>query len=134
MRVLSDSNKFISNEAFKWRYLSLDNGYEQKRFHNVMKYNDWIVKKSIWVIFTKKFSWNINDSFYIDTLAENSHLEGKLKLLKEREAENDITKNKEDLEIKNLEKNLKTLKGEIKSLEADQKASRGSGNFFQYRK
>ena len=27
----------------------------------------------------------MNDSFYIDTLAENSHLEGKLKLLKERE-------------------------------------------------
>ena len=72
----------------------------------------------------------MNDSFYIDTLAENSHLEGKFKLLKEREAENDIVKNKENLEIKNLEKNLKTLKGEIKSLEADQKASRGSGNFL----
>ena len=74
----------------------------------------------------------MNDSFYIDTLAENSHLEGKLKLLKEREAENDIVKNKENLELKNLEKNLKTLKGEIKSLEADQKASRGSGNFFSF--
>ena len=46
----------------------------------------------------------MNDSFYIDTLAENSNLEGKLKLLKEREAENDIVKNKENLEIKNLEK------------------------------
>ena len=69
----------------------------------------------------------MEDSFYIDTLAENSRLEEKVKYLKEREAENELLKSEENSKIKDLQKELKNLKTNLKVLERERKASGGIG-------